>query len=55
VADAALSASPRAASAVLALSEIAAKEGNVEFASQLRTRAAMSHLDDPAYAALLKP
>jgi tetratricopeptide (TPR) repeat protein len=55
VADAALAASPRSASAVLALSEIAAKEGNFEFANQLRTRAAMSHLDDPAYAALLKP
>jgi tetratricopeptide (TPR) repeat protein len=55
VADAALAASPRSPSAVLALSEIAAKEGNAEFANQLRTRAAMSHLDDPAYAALLKP
>jgi len=55
VADAALAASPRSASAVLALSEIAAEDGNAEFANQLRTRAAMSHLDDPAYAALLKP
>ena len=55
VADAALAASPRSASAVMALSEIAAQEGNAEFANQLRTRAAMSHLDDPAYAALLKP
>jgi tetratricopeptide (TPR) repeat protein len=55
VANAALAASPRSASAVLALSEIAAQEGNTEFANELRTRAAMSHLDDPAYAALLKP
>jgi tetratricopeptide (TPR) repeat protein len=55
IADAALAVSPRSPSAVLALSEIAAKEGNAEFANQLRTRAAMSRLDDPAYAALLKP
>ena len=55
VADAALAKSPHSASAVLALSEIAAREGNAELANQLRTRAAMSHLDDPAYAALLKP
>ena len=55
MADAALKVAPNAPSALLALSRMAANEGHMDFSDALRKRAAMSNLDDPAYATLIQP
>ena len=55
MADAALKVQANSPSALLALARMAANEGQMDFANQLRKRAAFSNFSNPAYAALLKP
>ena len=55
MADAALKVQANSPSAFLALARMAANEGQMDFADQLRKRAAFSNFSNPAYAALLKP